>query len=435
MKNVYKIFAALAVAAAASSCVYEIEDVFPENASERVNGKALECQELLTSSLRGWLVQYYPSANQEFGGCTYVMVFDPDGKVTVASELADKASDTAVSHYSITTSSSVVLTFDTYNEYIHFWSDPDMFSGNEYGGDFELAFVSGDENRLVFRGTKTGNRIVFTALTEDQDMETIIQGIIDYKNKFNTEYDIVAGDNIPIASLSASSFLYGKLYNVLTYLPEGAEDWEAVDYPFSFTADGISLYEPVEVAGETFQDFVFEDDGSLVALDETGEKTSVKVTASQADTYVPYEDFVGDYQFQFYNYNSIDAALSGSGSLYGFNVSFVPGEEKTYTMSFNGYDITVGWTPYGYLTFNTQYFGLMNGYYMLMVPMNTSGYFTVSTDTGYKVVSSEPGVMLFHDNGAWTELACMMFIGYDNPQLDGTPSAFMLFTPYALISR
>ena len=401
MKNVYKIFAALAVAAAASSCVYEIEDVFPQNASERVNGKALECQELLTSSLRGWLVQYYPSANQEFGGCTYVMVFDPDGKVTVASELADKASDTAVSHYSITTSSSVVLTFDTYNEYIHFWSDPDMFSGNEYGGDFELAFVSGDENRLVFRGTKTGNRIVFTALTEDQDMETIIQGIIDYKNKFNTEYDIVAGDNIPIASLSASSFLYGKLYNVLTYLPEGAEDWEAVDYPFSFTADGISLYEPVEVAGETFQDFVFEDDGSLVALDETGEKSSVRMTGHQAETYMPYEGFIGSYTLVYYNGSrtmplEFEAAPDGA----------------SYVVTGAAYPMTVSWTPYGYLTLNAQLLS-SSGIYLCswaLDPATGTGNLTWDAATGFNLVpiSSDPLALEFVDNGAWQPLTSLI---------------------------
>ena len=432
MKNVYKIFAALVLAAAASSCVYEIEDVFPENASERVNGKALECQQLLTSSLRGWLVQYYPSANQEFGGCTYVMVFDPDGNVTVASELAEKASDTAVSHYSITTSSSVVLTFDTYNEYIHFWSDPDMFSGNEYGGDFELAFVSGDENRLVFRGTKTGNRIVFTALTEDQDMETIIQGIIDYKSKYNTEYDIVAGDNIPIASLSASSFLYGKLYNVLTYLPEGAEDWEAVEFPFSFTADGISLYEPLEVAGETFQDFVFEDDGSLVALDETGEKTSVKVTASQADTYVPYEDFEGNYIFGFMD-------VDGDGSITNYPVTLELNEDGySYTMPFAGFDISVGWTPYGYMTFNTQYLGLYQDLFVMMCPLSSSGFFSVSSETGYNIVPDMSGdgqVWMFEDNGAWDEIMCMMLYGFFDQQLNEQAGYLMRFIPGYLIKQ
>ena len=434
MKNVYKIFAALAVAAAASSCIYEIEDVFPENASERVNGKALECQQLLTSSLRGWLVQYYPSVNQEFGGSTYVMVFDPDGNVTVASELAEKASDTAVSHYSITTSSSVVLTFDTYNEYIHFWSDPDMFSGNEYGGDFELAFVSGDENQLVFRGTKTGNRIVFTALAEDQDMETVIQRIIDYKNKFNTEYDIVAGDNIPIASLTASDFAYGQLYNVLTYLPEGAEDWQAEQYPFSFTADGISLYEPVEVAGEIFQDFVFEDDGSLVALDENGEKTSVRVTASQAETYVPYEDLAGDYVFGFMD-------VDGDGSVTDYSVTLeVNGDGYSYTMPFLGFDISVGWTPYGYMTFNTQYLGPYQSIFVMMCPLSSSGFFTVSSETGYNIVpdmsAADDGlVLMFEDNGAWQEILCMMLLGFYDQQLNEQAGYLFRFIPGYLVKQ
>ena len=250
--------------------------------------------------------------------------------------------------------------------------------------------------------------------------------------KTSSELDSQFEENLPEDRVKDPVLLYGKLYNVLTYLPEGAEDWEAVDYPFSFTADGISLYEPVEVAGETFQDFVFEDDGSLVALDETGEKTSVKVTASQADTYVPYEDFEGNYIFGFMD-------VDGDGSITNYPVTLELNEDGySYTMPFAGFDISVGWTPYGYMTFNTQYLGLYQDLFVMMCPLSSSGFFSVSSETGYNIVPDMSGdgqVWMFEDNGAWDEIMCMMLYGFFDQQLNEQAGYLMRFIPGYLIKQ
>ncbi len=404
MKNLVYIMAAAAAAVlTASSCTYEIEDVFPEPSSERENAKVLECRDLLISAEHGWLVQYFPSSSQAYGGCTYVMDFSEDGNVTVASELASSAADTRTSHYSLTSSSSVILTFDTYNDYIHYWSDPDIFAENLYGGDFEFAYEHGDGSEMVFRGIKTGNSIVFTALTEDQDGEAIIQRIIDFKSRYNTEYDIVAGDNIPIASLSASDFAYGQLFNVLTYLPEGAEDWQAQKFPYSFNADGISLYEPLEVAGEIFQDFVFDADGNLVALDENGEERSVKISARRADGYIGYETFLGSYTLVYYNGSRTMDLVFDVGS-YG----------ESYSVSdIGGYTIEVGWTPYGYLTLNSQPLDSSGSVYLCvwaLDPATGRGSLTAGTSYGFNLVpiSTDPVALEFVDNGAWKPITSLL---------------------------
>ena len=177
---------------------------------------------------------------------------------------------------------------------------------------------------------------------------------------------------------------------------------------------------------------IIEDDGSLVALDETGEKTSVKVTASQADTYVPYEDFEGNYIFGFMD-------VDGDGSITNYPVTLELNEDGySYTMPFAGFDISVGWTPYGYMTFNTQYLGLYQDLFVMMCPLSSSGFFSVSSETGYNIVPDMSGdgqVWMFEDNGAWDEIMCMMLYGFFDQQLNEQAGYLMRFIPGYLIKQ
>jgi hypothetical protein len=104
--------------------------------------------------------------------------------VTVTGDVAPNTTGdytkTITSHYSINSSSSVVLSFDTFNDYIHYWSDPDPYSKNKFEGDFEWAFVEGDAKQMIFRGIKTDNKIIFTAL--ETDIVSAMKGVFDTKN-------------------------------------------------------------------------------------------------------------------------------------------------------------------------------------------------------------------------------------------------------------
>ena len=182
MKRSYFILSVAVAALFAGACTNEIEDVFPQTAAQRLNEAEQECLDLLLSSENGWFIQYYPSSGREYGGFSFSARFDDEGNVTMTSELAADPAVTATSHYSINTSTSVTLTFDTYNSYFHSLSDPDIYGTNALGGDFEFAFESGDESRIVFRAIKTGNRIVFTALDDNTDVVAAISNVLDMKN-------------------------------------------------------------------------------------------------------------------------------------------------------------------------------------------------------------------------------------------------------------
>ena len=81
--------------------------------------------------------------------------FDTDGKVTVANEVSF-ADYTETSYYSVKQSAGVMLSFDTYNNLFHVFSDPsaplagDQGSGME--GDYDFSVLSTTKDKEFLKG-------------------------------------------------------------------------------------------------------------------------------------------------------------------------------------------------------------------------------------------------------------------------------------------
>ena len=393
MKRILNIFIAVPAAVLAVSCVYEIEDAFDQSASQRASSRVTECGELLTSAEYGWLIQYYPDPNRVYGGSTYAAKFGADGNVEVAWERAGIASETETSHYSINMSSSTVLTFDTYNDYIHYWSDPDYFSGNDYGGDFEFAYVKGDRDRMEFRGVKTGNRIVFTAL--GTDIVSAIRSVQNIRRQYFVSYEM---DGQPLGA--------DPEYNVMTYETTAADDPEFVVYealPFAYSTTGIDFYEPVGIYGITMQHLVWNDDSETFtaadAVDGSGASAEVVITGQRSPDYIAYDDFPGTYEMAYDGGETMQVEITSNGDYSTLNMLM---EYKSDTYSF-----TLGWYPDGHLSLTTQYVGMENDeYYIWFCPYSADNYLAYSEAYGFNLVSSggsSDGISLaFEDNGEWS---------------------------------
>lgn len=430
MKKIFLISAAAVMALSTVSCVNEIEDVFPVSSSERLSQKERECLDLLLSSPQGWLIQYYPASTREFGGCTFAAVFNDDGSVTVTSEQAADASVTVTSHYSINTSSSVVLTFDTYNSYIHAWSDPDIYGQNYFDGDFEFAFESGDRHQLIFRAVKTGNRTVFTALDENMDIVSAIEQVQDMKNQYFISYDVY-GEVVEANSSGYNCLTYHQLHT-----GEGSSYYSYQEIPFAYSLDGITLYEPFELNGMSVQNFVWNAETetyvSSDAVDRYGNPLTIEAKGQRHPYFIPYEGYLGTYTF--------------STSAGTYELEFAPsGDGSTYTVSeIEGFSFTVGWTPSGYLTLNAQYVGTYGQYYIWICPWDSnSGYLTWSTSVGLNLVneSNDPDNIsfTFEDNGVWgtyTANAILLYAFTSQTASNGTAAGSLAqIVPYSLVKN
>lgn len=122
MKKIYYLFC-LAVAVMAAACTHEEEDLFSKSSAERAGEAIVEVKDVLANATNGWVLEYYPQSQMSYGGYNVLAKFDREGNVKMASDIA-KPTESATSLYSVKQSGGVMLTFDTYNEIFHLFSDP-----------------------------------------------------------------------------------------------------------------------------------------------------------------------------------------------------------------------------------------------------------------------------------------------------------------------
>lgn len=139
-----------------AGCTSETESLFEGTSADRIEKKLEEAKEILVSAPNGWLMEYYPSTLQFYGGYNVLASFTEDGNVTISADIAD-ASQKATSFYNLKEQAGPVLTFDTYNEIFHFFAEPNSgigATGIGMEGDYEFTIMSASKEEIVLKGKK-----------------------------------------------------------------------------------------------------------------------------------------------------------------------------------------------------------------------------------------------------------------------------------------
>jgi len=250
-----------------TSCLKDQDDLFSESASHRVANYLDKAKKVLLSSENGWVLDYFPHSEQSYGGYSYTLKFD-DQYVTVCSEVADDVTKSIKSTYILDNEDGPCISFDTYNEYLHYFATPTGASGpggyEAYGGDyiFIILDISEDENTITLKGNRSGNIMYMHRLTES---------ISDYQQKLADFVENLVFDK-------AAADIDGKKYNLtidasnkkMTIAPETpAEGEETIEAPFCFDKDGFSFYKPVTINGKEVRVFTYnESEGTFVAQED-----------------------------------------------------------------------------------------------------------------------------------------------------------------------
>ncbi len=149
----------------AASCVKSPADVFGESANVRVKEAIAKAKTTILAHKEGWQIDYYPSADLEFGGYTIFAKFLSETQVTLTSDVYE---DQVTSSYNIIAEAGPVLTFDTYNGIINLFTEPGLDNGgigaDDTGmkGDFEFSIQSVSDTLIVLLGKKSHNIIRMT---------------------------------------------------------------------------------------------------------------------------------------------------------------------------------------------------------------------------------------------------------------------------------
>lgn len=251
MKKLYYLFC-LAATVFFSACTNEEDDLFDASSAQRADAAIEADIKILTGAANGWVMEYFPEAQQYYGGYSVLLKFGTDGKVTAASEIYD-GSDVTTSLYSVKQSAGIVLSFDTYNEIFHFFSDPSDPSGlggTAYGleGDYDFLILEATAEKVTLKGKKTGGTAVMTPMQGNWE-------------EYITELQ-EAGERMSFKKVQLE--MNGKIipvtfsFRTMTFTYEEGENSLSVTASYIQTPTGYKFYEPVEVDGVTLSGFTFD---------------------------------------------------------------------------------------------------------------------------------------------------------------------------------
>jgi hypothetical protein len=274
MKNKLLLIVLLAFVAL-QACVKDEEKVFDASAAERTNEAVNNLRDILVAEPNGWLVEYYPETDRSMGGYYFIWKFDANGTVVVAGEQATAnypAGDTVRSCYNVIANRGVVLTFDTYNDVFHYFSEPRGTNDVDgYAGDYEFVLRECTPEKIVMTGKKRGNRMEMTPYTggDESTWKNYLEQFEALDKKFDAPVYLIKVDgelaNIKKVTRKNRTFQldYGK-----------TEDNEIV--PYITTTTGIKLYEPLTVNGKTAQYFTFDEKEEEFIAVEPGVDMAIK---------------------------------------------------------------------------------------------------------------------------------------------------------------
>lgn len=151
------------------ACLFQEDDLFEKSSANRASENVAELQELLVNVPNGWKMEYYPGTDYSMGGITLLCRFDGNN-VTLMSEVGSvktASGKEASSLYKVTSEESTVLTFDSFNEFIHCFSEPIMGMNTNLEGDYEFVYMGQEDNKVILQGRRYHNTMVMTPLTQE----------------------------------------------------------------------------------------------------------------------------------------------------------------------------------------------------------------------------------------------------------------------------
>ena len=310
-----------------ASCSPKSDDVFDASPAQRQQAAISEYSALLTAPEYGWAMDFYPS-DMALGGIAYTARFT-DTEVELSTEMlidnakGDKvkypAGQVVTSEYRIISSQGVMLSFDTYNPLMHYWSQPSGTQSEGLATDYEFTFVSATADEVVLRGRKYGHLIRLYPLREDAAayIDKVVQ-MRSLLSEIPRKRAVVDGQTLPVTVMS-SHFIYDDASGT------------SQDVPYTYTTAGIRFYEPVTLAGITVQSLDF----NTVTHDLASADGRVQLPLP-----TPLEQFCGTVTQWHFIYGNTDAQYDMCDELRDIVKTFISRTNKENTENVD--DIYIG---------------------------------------------------------------------------------------------
>lgn len=329
------------------SCLFSEEDLFEQSSADRENASVLELKSLLTSSTNGWKLEYRYGSEGLGGAANLFFKFDAN-EVTIASDYATSSyspGQTAASLYTVQSYNGTEISFDSYNEILHAFCEPNGYNDPGLMGDYEFIVRSMSENEIHLTGKKYGVEMVMTRLDDTVDWTTYLAAAAQISDDSDYPQFAVINGGQKIAVVERS--LNERAFTVVEDNGDGTST--SYVYPFVATDKGVKLIEPLVVNGIPIQNLTW-----------NGEERTFTCTDEGVDAVLIYErsagydQYLGTYLIEGASnlsaaYGTITLEPYKDGRLYmaNYGFSFSGGVSVSFKMIFN-YDIeTEGIYIYG----------------------------------------------------------------------------------------
>lgn len=156
MKAKYLVLIGL-FAATMVACSRDEESLFEKPAAQRAQEAVENAFDVLTSNESGWEMAYFPNLEASAKGYNMVLKFNKNGNVSAtaknSSTTMNKIMTDTASTWAVKSDYGPILTFDTYNDVFHAFSDP-QDNGAGLLGDYEFLILKATPELVLLKGKK-----------------------------------------------------------------------------------------------------------------------------------------------------------------------------------------------------------------------------------------------------------------------------------------
>lgn len=249
----------------ATSCDKKMDKIFDDSPTDRLNISVDNAYTVLQANTTGWVMEYFPSSNLEFGGYTMFVKFNNNVDVTVEGDFTTKEPQSST--FTVVAGAGPILTFDTFNPIFHYFALPGYFNRNaayQLPGFYNVGTALGSSNEgmkgendflvikakgdsVILEGRKSYNRIVMTPI-KSSEVSTIVANHRAAVAKFHA----LGGYKFEVGTESiAASFVTAATKRALSA--------SGTTYAYRYTPTGLSFYKEYELKGVKFKELKYVD--------------------------------------------------------------------------------------------------------------------------------------------------------------------------------
>ncbi len=284
---------AVSLLSLSAACTSEVDDYFDEPASQRLASTVSRARQVLRNAEYGWAFEYYPSSTLAYGGVVYTVKFDSLAATIGCSLIPDS---TETTYYRLTNDNGPVLTFDTYNSLMHYFSTPSSDEYEAKGGEFEFVIDSIADDFISLFGKKTRNTMYLRKLTASPD---------EYARKTINVFDHFVDS---IRGFVGNTEVKGKC-NPSVRSINMVSGRDTFDVHFTYTDRGIRLYRPVVLGGVSVQTFDLDTETNLFTCSDKGAENVSLEGIPYPDDFMTYALWESDYSLTWGSNSSADVYL------------------------------------------------------------------------------------------------------------------------------